>query len=404
MWSLACARVSIATRRRPCPALARLFPGVRPRHLAISVLLLALGCVDDDSARTAMSGATPSGGKPDGTTEGDDVGVDTRLRVVEIRYLDPTQTTYTFAETQTISDDFVALLGRIDGAPLDPEIVEVYDVPLSKPTAPQWVTAVNEVLEDPCRGNADCQAAHPDATTFCDFLADENIDQVWIWVDPNDPSTAGSPGEEWSVSSDYYRLSEAPAYCDGTRALTVMGLDVTRTPTDALHSFGHLLESVLLSIYPTEEMQRLFFPRCGTVHYTPASGVARDPYPQCRGTSRDPECVYEYVYGHCAKDPVTFTPTEPCEATSDRWFDAVDDLCSDWSSETPAATGTISVDDWSGEQSQYLLWWMSRLPDGTHPAAIDGRTVPSIWEFLTDLDGAYAAYGDEATYWTHPPM
>ena len=374
------------------------------RHLAITALLLAFGCDADDSARGGGSGAPSSGGKQDGTTEGDEVGLDTRLRVVEIRYLDPTQTTYSFAETQTISEELVALLRGIDSAPLDPEIVEVYDVPLSKPTASKWVDAVNEVLEDPCRANADCQAAHPDATAFCDFLEREDIDQVWIWVDPNDPSTVGSPGEEWSISSEYSRLSEDPPYCSGTRALTVMGLDVTRPATSALHSFGHMLESVLLSVYPTEEMQRLFFPRCGTVHYTPASGVARDPYPNCRGTSRDPECVYEYVYGHCAKDPVTFMPTEPCEATSDRWFDSVDDLCTDWSAETPTSSGTISVDDWAGEQSQYLQWWMSRLPNGTNPAAIDGRSVPSVWDFINDLDGAYAAYGDEATYWTHPPM
>jgi hypothetical protein len=83
---------------------------------------------------------------------------------------------------------------------------------------------------------------------LCDRINTEDIDQIWLWVDP---VTDTGPCMEYAISGPMFAdgvpfgVAATPAFCGGQHTFTFMGFDTTRLPDQALHSFGHFMEALL---------------------------------------------------------------------------------------------------------------------------------------------------------------
>lgn len=375
----------------------------RNRIVVLVAALVAVGC-DDEGSREPASSYDPTYGEVEGGgTDGskaDTVGtpgapgpIDTELRVLEIRYL-YSGTAKTFGDVDVLSAGLQSMIADIatGGDALIPQVLGTINVEGSRHAELSWHDSVNAILDDPCATGA-CTMSTPELSDVCSFIDDNEIDQVWIWVDPGDPATATADGKEFSFSSTHTYLNTIPAgseYCGGA-ALNVLGLDVTRASVLAFHSFGHSLEHLVQRVYPNVPMATTFFQRCGTIHYTPAVPGTGVHDVECETRHTVAECDYDYDYTSCG-----FPGATRAECARDE--------CTQWWEVTPAATGYISPDQWGSTELGYYHWWMSKLPNGVVPAVVDGLPPPTVWDFVNDLETSMLTYSDDTVYWVHPDM
>jgi len=195
-----------------------------------------------------------------------------------------------------------------------------------------------------------------DGENLCDYIVNNNIDQVWFWKDVGD-GTADSGGfiQEYMRiwSSAVFPVQSPPPLCGGRRSFLVLGLDQDRAVAEALHSFGHSTESLISSI----EGSDLFWTRytgpshniCGNVHFPP-NGIAD----------------YDYAIS-------TASATTSCE---------------DWHPDGSGATTSVNCNRWSCLQTNYLEWWFQNMPNDGNTLTYSGKTLPNWWDFQSDTDTA----------------
>jgi len=183
----------------------------------------------------------------------------------------------------------------------------------------------------------------------CDLRNDGVIDEVWLWGAPFFgywESTLTGPRAFW--------LNSPPltgSRCE--RLLPIMGFNYERTIAEAMHSYGHRIESAMDFVYgyapgspwrrfSTFDLQSPGHAGCGNVHFPP-NGVA------------------DYDYSN------------PTTVLSD---------CSDWSTwpNPPSHFVPVSCVTWSCSQYGYLTWWMSNIPHAK--AGRTDRIENNWWRYI----------------------
>lgn len=209
---------------------------------------------------------------------------------------------------------------------------------------------------------------------LCQRINNENIDQVWLWVDPR-PGYDPGPGVEYAISSDYFETGAQyatvanPAFCGGTNSFVIMGFDFTRTADWALHSYGHFMEGLLGNLQTVELFWYRFggntsagWPldkRCGNVHFPP------------NGASD-----YDYSNG---------------TTVTGNW-------CEDWDPYGDGSKQSFNCSKWGCTQEGYLKWWMQSIPGYRNTVVYESKLLPSWWDFIGDMDGKINYYKNNPSY------
>ncbi|MEO6729296.1 MAG: hypothetical protein ABIM99_05210 [Candidatus Dojkabacteria bacterium] len=208
---------------------------------------------------------------------------------------------------------------------------------------------------------------------ICQRVKDEKIDQIWMWVDPRDPSQ--SPGLEYVISSKFFLKnnndagSAKPPFCEGDISFAIMGFDYTRPVDSALHSFGHYMESILNTTMNPDlfgkyegnfnvGIQGRY--QCGNVHFPP------------NGTS-------DYDYANSNTKPTY------CE----NWDPNLD--------QNSAILQSYNCNRWGCSQQGYMTWWLQNMPGFNSPLIYQGRKIPSWWDFTVGFDAKVRKYMADPT-------
>ncbi|KXK27242.1 MAG: hypothetical protein TR69_WS6001000115 [candidate division WS6 bacterium OLB20] len=210
---------------------------------------------------------------------------------------------------------------------------------------------------------------------LCSIINSQNIDQIWMWVDPR-PGYDPNPGVEYAISGDYfeggaqYATYASPAFCGGQRSFVFMGFDTTRTADLALHSFGHYMEGLLGNI----QSVNLFWYRFG------GNNSAGYPLAQrCGNVHFPPNGTIDYDYGN-----QTVVNNNSCE---------------DWNPNLTGQTESFNCSKWGCDQEGYLIWWMQNMPGYRNLIQYNGDYLPSWWDFVGDLDGSVPYYLGNSDYY-----
>lgn len=290
------------------------------------------------------------------------------LRVIEVRYMPDTpdyDPDWLSAQLQLLLRDASSFHKYLDpdAQPIiQVEIVDVYNHNEPRPNPDgTWYGSFAETLA---------------RDGLCERINTEDIDQIWLWVDPvTDPA----PGEEYAISSQYFKDDASlgviadPPFCGGQVSFVFMGFDTTRTPDLALHSIGHMLEALLGHLQADE----LFWQRYSF------------PYD---GSGTEPEFPLSDACGN-----VHFPPNGEAHYDYDN-PKYVDTFCEDWN---PQGTGIKRHDNcsrWGCTQEGFLLWWMQNMPNRANRLIYQGRYLPNWWDFSVDMDEAIQFYLSDQQY------
>lgn len=290
------------------------------------------------------------------------------IRVIEVRYF-PQGEQAAIYHPDTLSTSLQNLLGEASKfhgysdpsatSSVDVEIVSVYNRYSARPNPDgTWEGTYNAILAQ---------------DNLCNVINTQDIDQVWLWVDPR-PGFDTNPGVEYAISSPYFdsgaQFATVPStpFCGGQNSFLFMGFDYSRTVDNALHSFGHMMEGLLGNLQTVELFWYRFggndlqgyslAERCGNVHFPP-NGVA------------------DYDYSN-----ITF----------------VDTYCEDWN---PYGTGiktTYNCTRWGCNQEGYLVWWLQNIPNENSGIMYQGQELPSWWDFVYDIDANISQYASNPNY------
>lgn len=206
---------------------------------------------------------------------------------------------------------------------------------------------------------------------LCDYIVNNKIDQVWGWFDVAGDTTGGYDQE----FSRFYSNALLPqdAYrdmCGGRRSFIFLGLDQNREVGEALHSFGHSMESLMQKVEGTD----LFWNKwvgitgaeggiahtCGDVHFPP------------NGTSD-----YDYTR--------TTNVTTSCE---------------NWKPDGTGTMTSINCGRWGCNEEGYMKWWLQNAPNENNGFTYQGRAIPNWWDLLSDTDNAIGQAAYQGQYMT----
>jgi hypothetical protein len=199
-----------------------------------------------------------------------------------------------------------------------------------------------------------------------DLAAAGEVDEVICWAFPY----SGFYESRMVGRSAYF--CNAPGLIRPSRLYVVMGLNPERGVAEALHSFGHRVESILRRVYGSwsgsSEVNHLWdrFTRIGPQH----PGVAA----ACGNIHFPPNADVDYQYNAAL---------------------AVDSEADDWLNfpRLTGATTRVSADTWGGpdHHRNFLRWWFARLPRAsgryTDPgnAANDGK-LNNWWAYSVEMN------------------
>jgi hypothetical protein len=280
-----------------------------------------------------------------------------------------------FAESLRLS----AHLREATDGTVDFQMVQTFTVP----EFPLWQDGTRLTWDEfvACRNNTDlCRRGatsydwimrQATGTDLCGAIEHGEIDEVWIWglgYFEWDEFAFRIPGDAVRFRSEPYnpwiydlRHKDLP---ECGRTYFVMGFNSERPGGDALHSFGHRMESALT-----------------------ASAPGKGRWGACDGSSEwtDFTCVQKDIPGGAsACGNVHFPPnaTEDYQYASDV---VVPSSCEAWRSypDVPPAIDFIQSTAWTlpGADSQldYLKWWFSHLPRNPGVHLNDGILVQNNW-------------------------
>lgn len=239
------------------------------------------------------------------------------------------------------------------------QIVGVYNRDSARPNRDgYWETTYNDILAQ---------------DNICSRINNENIDQIWLWVDPRagyDPN----PGVEYAISSKYFSKNldyvtyPSTPFCGGGHGFVFMGFDTTRPVDNALHSFGHMMEGMLGNLQTVE----LFWFRfagntqngwplersCGNVHYAPNS-------------------VIDY------------------DIASMR---TVSSTCENWNPDVNGAAVNLNCTKWGCTEAGHMKWWFQNMPNMSNSLLYQGRKLPNWFDFLSNYDATVKNYASNSAY------
>lgn len=150
-----------------------------------------------------------------------------------------------------------------------------------------------------------------------------------------------------------------------------MGFDYSRTADNALHSFGHLMETHLGNLQSVE----LFWYRFGgnnTTAFNLNGGCGNVHFP--------PNGRSDYEYGNTA------------------W---VQTSCEDWNPSRSGQKTQINCTRWGCNHRGYLLWWMQNMPNRGNVLTYQNKLLPNWWDFFVDLDTTLIRYNSSPSFYTN---
>lgn len=186
-----------------------------------------------------------------------------------------------------------------------------------------------------------------------------DIDEVWIYSGPD-----SGTWESTMVGDGSYWLNSSPVPIDSDRAFAVMGWNFERGVGEAIHSFGHRAESIMVHCYGSWAPNRnttwnrfTLLDRdapglggVGNVHF-PVNGLSDYDYNNARSVQSNADAWYSY----------------PALNNDRRSFNA-----REWSPNS------------ADPQREYLNWWYAHMPH-VPGRAPDGK-LADWWRYLTDID------------------
>jgi hypothetical protein len=210
---------------------------------------------------------------------------------------------------------------------------------------------------------------------LCERIRNEQIDQVWLWVDPRDGYGAGGgPGVEYAISSKYfkngvqYATYANPTLCGDDAPFVMMGFDFSRTADLALHSFGHYLEGLLGNLQTVE----LFWYRYGG-----RDGSSLPRSLMCGNVHFPPNGTFDYDYSNSS---------------------FVNTTCEDWKADGSGIQTSYNCQRWGCSQGGYLTWWMQNMPNKGNTLTYQIRKLPNWWNFTVRMDAAINDYNKDTTF------
>lgn len=208
---------------------------------------------------------------------------------------------------------------------------------------------------------------------LCQKIKDEKIDQIWMWVDPRDASSG--PGLEYAISSKFFLKNNAdqpgvarPPFCLGESSFVIMGFDYTSPFDNALHSFGHYMESLVQTV----ENPDLFGQYEGTYNSGTQSRLA------CGNVHFPPNGTADYDYSNLAFK---------------------NSFCQNWDPNNTSGIQSLNCSTWGCTQEGYMKWWYQNMPGFNNTLTYQGRKIPSWWDFTVDFDVKIAKYNSNSTYY-----
>ncbi|MBI2612171.1 hypothetical protein HYW54_05530 [Candidatus Gottesmanbacteria bacterium] len=211
---------------------------------------------------------------------------------------------------------------------------------------------------------------------LCDRIANEKIDQIWIWGDPR-PEKKPGPGLEYAISSKYFRGGVItadyayPPFCSGKRSFIMFGFDYTRGIAEALESYSHYLEGLFANIQGSQvfwqqyvgnhDTPPLLSERCGSAHNPPNSPKG-----------------YEYIYHNQA---------------------SVNSFCEDWHPDGSGTKKTFNCDEWKCDKKEFHLWWMNNMPNKDNTLTYQNKKMPNWWDFVSAMDTSISSYRASKQYY-----
>jgi hypothetical protein len=228
-----------------------------------------------------------------------------------------------------------------------------------------------ELRSQVCPGKAYC-ADHTAMFEYdvdvCDYVDNQGVRDVWVWMYHNDFATSpietnmsmGRKSARWFNYSGYgdvsnsYRENDLPI-CENT--YIVYEFNYNRGVTEALHNYGHHREAVYRWLDGNLMRERFELPY-GT------TGVNA-----CGNTHFPPNGVSDYDY---------------------RSKTTLKAQCTKWSPAGDGAVENINCNAWNCTEKDYHIWWTKRLPGRGNGIKDGNKSLRNYHEFFADFDLAVA--------------
>jgi hypothetical protein len=228
------------------------------------------------------------------------------------------------------------------------------------------------------------------ANDICDYVDNKNVREVWIWAYQGPNEADGQPHlsiSESKMSGPYGDISNSPRFNDMpvcAHTYTVYTFNYQRGVSEAIHSWGHQIESELNAVdgYLFATFQG---PEGFTSHPQVEGTIGR-----CGSVHNPPNSRYEYDYANS-------TPQE-----SD---------CLDWNPDSLGSLTEISCSLWGcdsgtdptiGDQGElnYLIWMWQNLPGMNNDKTYQGNQLRNFWDVHGNFD---AVMGGNKTLFLNQP-
>jgi hypothetical protein len=213
------------------------------------------------------------------------------------------------------------------------------------------------------------------------FISDNNIvsristgdfDEVWIYADP-----MGGMAESTMAGDGAYWLNSVPVSgWNGSQAFVIMGWNYERGVGEALHSYGHRVESIMCHMY-----------------WPPPGGNCLGPYPTHSDNWGRFVTIDSESPGHGGVGRV-HCPVNACESIDYDYHNMtyVASNADDWynypNTNFAGKTRQINALDWSPNNSdpqrEYLNWWYSHIPHA--PGRNPDRLLNDWWQYVINVD------------------
>ncbi len=245
------------------------------------------------------------------------------------------------------------------------------------------------------------------AESICSVVNRMHLDEVWLWFDP---TVDDAPGEEFVImnnTSSYGARYPADTCPNGTQTFVVMAFDYHAPAQNAVHSFGHYLETLLDNMQGDDMFVGRFM---GAAYYPNDTvyGIPKDPYilsERCGTVHTPPNIPLDKTTGRYAG----YDYTNANQITNNK--------CWNWTPDGSGTATSVSAQTWIGMPTpqlpsglitnngeNYYLWWMQNMPHSSNQVYFNGKKIPTWWDFVANTDAQIIKYQSDSTYWMNPDL
>jgi hypothetical protein len=261
--------------------------------------------------------------------------------------------------------------------------------PLEKSESPppymEYQVYNNTIIEDPdplpvLPGGWGDYSALFDKYNLCELVANDTIDEIWIWAGNGDGINLGHL-LEWTTSGPGWE--GMTPNCG--EVVTTMVYNYTRNVN--LHAYAHRMEGLMRHYEPCD-FSTATWP-------WDAVGDSSGDFDHCGDSLSN---IYGFVARPFAENnqiagcgDVHFPPNIIQGDNRDYIYHesrSVDSICPDWSMDGTAVSTTLNCQNWGCSEYGYMIWWLQNFPGyNNNNRDRDGGQMPNWWAYL--FDGKY---------------